>query len=170
MKLFGSNRYDVMTERCVSFGSSSFLRSESTKHLTPYHWCAIKISLGTMTQIIGPIGIIWNCLAVTDMVSWLKDVWFLAQAWGQGVPNFWHYTTAGPPTPHWTPWHHNHWSHRHDMNLFGSNRYGVMTERCVSFDSSLRSGSTKLLSPYHWCAIKTSLDTMTPIIGPIGMT
>jgi hypothetical protein len=37
--------------------------------------------------------------------------------------------------------HHdtNHLCHRHDMKLLGSNGYGVMAERCVSFGSSLRS-------------------------------
>jgi hypothetical protein len=35
--------------------------------------------------------------------------------------------------------HTNHWSHRCDMKLFGSNKYGVMAVSSVSFGSGLKS-------------------------------
>jgi hypothetical protein len=37
--------------------------------------------------------------------------------------------------------HHNtnHWSHRCDMKLFGSSRYGVMAANIVSFGSGAQS-------------------------------
>jgi hypothetical protein len=35
--------------------------------------------------------------------------------------------------------HTNHWSHRCDMKLFGSNKYGVVAVGSVSFGSGLKS-------------------------------
>jgi hypothetical protein len=77
--------------------------------------------------------------------------------------------------------HHNtnHWSHRCDMLLIGSNRYGVMAANSVSFGSGiwhhehelnfLTHPSSKCAMAWHWWAIKISWDTITTIIGPICM-
>jgi hypothetical protein len=151
----------------------------SSKCLMAWHWQAIKTSLGTMTPFFSLIDMIWNCLAATDMMSWLKDVWVLAQAWGQRVPNFWHHNTDVPSKPHWTPWHKS-LVHEHNIKMFGSNRYGIMAKRCLSVGSSIAWGQrTKLLTPYpssskclmawHSQAIKTSLGTMTPFFSLIDM-
>ena len=81
MKLLGSNRYGVMAERFVSFGSS--LRSENQN----FHTFQLKMCHG---------------LALMG-----------------------HQNLLGHPET-------NHWSHRCDMKLFGTNRYGAMAVSSVS--------------------------------------
>jgi hypothetical protein len=117
----------------------NFLTHPSSKSAMAWHWWAIKISWDTITPVIGPKDLIWNCLAATDnMVSWLQTMWVLAQVWGHeqlkmchGLALMGHQNLLGHH-------HTNHWSHRCNMKLFGSNRYGVMTANNVSFVSGLR--------------------------------
>jgi hypothetical protein len=60
----------------------NFLTHPSSKCAMAWHWWPINISSDTITPIIGPICVIWNCLAATDMVSCLQIMWVLAQVWG----------------------------------------------------------------------------------------
>jgi hypothetical protein len=152
MKLLGRNRYDAMTERCVSFGSSS-LRSENQN----FHRFQLKMCHG-----LGLMGHL-NLIRHHDTNHWSHrhDMKLLGRnrygvmaergvSFGSSMrsenQNFHRFQLKmchglALMSLQNLIGHHdtNHWSHRHDMKLLGSNRYGVRAERCVSFGSSWRS-------------------------------